>query len=173
MNTEHWLLQWQWQWQWLLQNKVVEVVEPRRSKQMAFDILQYWGLIGSFTFTSGLDCTDSILSSVLCLVFKKFPGLCLLEDTARYAGLLLAPAEGFCLRPRLFLPFDKKRAFYAVLPIFGNFWCQCFPLSFPILGGRDSTRALQSSPFQKYENFKSAQTGSSTIHVHEPPYVPS
>ena len=32
-----------------------------------------------------------------------------------------------------------------------------FPLSFPILGGRDSTRALQSSPFQKYENLKKSQ----------------
>ena len=31
---------------------------------------------------------------------------------------------------------------------------KCFPLSFPILGGRDSTRALQSSPFQKYKNPK-------------------
>jgi hypothetical protein len=25
---------------------------------------------------------------------------------------------------------------------------KCYPLSFPILGGRDSTRALQSTPFQ-------------------------
>jgi hypothetical protein len=25
---------------------------------------------------------------------------------------------------------------------------KCYPLGFPILGGRDSTRALQSSPFQ-------------------------
>ena len=25
---------------------------------------------------------------------------------------------------------------------------KCYPLSFPVLGGRDSTRALQSSPFQ-------------------------
>ena len=31
---------------------------------------------------------------------------------------------------------------------------KCYPLSFTILGGRDSTRALQSSLFQKYENFK-------------------
>ena len=28
------------------------------------------------------------------------------------------------------------------------------PLSFPILGGRDLTKALQSSPFQKYKNLK-------------------
>ena len=34
---------------------------------------------------------------------------------------------------------------------------KCYPLSFPILGGRDSTRALQSSPFQKYENLKKSQ----------------
>ena len=31
---------------------------------------------------------------------------------------------------------------------------KCFSLSFPILGGLDSTRALQSSPFQKYKNLK-------------------
>ena len=29
--------------------------------------------------------------------------------------------------------------------------------SFPILGGRDLTRALQSSPFQKYENLEKSQ----------------
>ena len=32
-----------------------------------------------------------------------------LEGTARYAGLLLAPAEGFSLRPRLFLLFGQKK----------------------------------------------------------------
>ena len=31
---------------------------------------------------------------------------------------------------------------------------KCYPLSFPILGGRDSTRALQSIPFQKYKNLE-------------------
>ena len=44
-----------------------------------------------------------------------------LEDTARYAGLLLAPAEGFSLRPRLFSPFSQKMAFYAVLAFLGHF----------------------------------------------------
>ena len=44
-----------------------------------------------------------------------------LEGTARYAGLLLAPAEGFGLRPRLFLPFGQKRAYYAVLAHFWQF----------------------------------------------------
>ena len=37
-----------------------------------------------------------------------------LEGTARYACLLLATAEGFGLRPKLFLPFGQKRAFHAV-----------------------------------------------------------
>ena len=31
---------------------------------------------------------------------------------------------------------------------------KCYPLSFPILGGHNSTRALQSRPFQKYRNLK-------------------
>ena len=31
------------------------------------------------------------------------------KDTVRYAGLLIAPAEGFGLRLRLFLPFGQKK----------------------------------------------------------------
>ena len=46
-----------------------------------------------------------------------------LEGTARYAGLLLAPAEGYGLRPRFFLPFGQKGAFYAVFAYFRPFWC--------------------------------------------------
>ena len=47
-----------------------------------------------------------------------------LEGTARYAGLLLAPAEGFDLRPRLFLPFGpKKELFMLFVLILGHFWC--------------------------------------------------
>ena len=42
-----------------------------------------------------------------------------LEDTARYAGLLLAPAEGF--GRGFFYPSGKKRAFYAVLAHFWQF----------------------------------------------------
>ena len=34
---------------------------------------------------------------------------------------------------------------------------KCYPLSFPILGGHNSTRALQSSPFLKYGNLKKSQ----------------
>ena len=42
------------------------------------------------------------------------------KDSARYAGLLLAPAECFGLGPRLFLPFGEKKAYYAVL---AHCWC--------------------------------------------------
>ena len=41
-----------------------------------------------------------------------------LEGKARYAGQLLAPAEGFGLRPRLFLPFGQKKS---LLCCFGPF----------------------------------------------------
>ena len=41
-----------------------------------------------------------------------------LKGTARYAGLLLAPAESFSLRPRLFLPFGQKKG---LLCCFGPF----------------------------------------------------
>ena len=50
----------------------------------------------------------------------KLTALTKLEDTARYAGLLLTPAEGF--GRGFFCPLGKKRAFYA-WPIFDNFWC--------------------------------------------------
>ena len=41
-----------------------------------------------------------------------------LEDTACYAGLLPATAEGFGLRPRLFLPFRQNKS---LLYCFGPF----------------------------------------------------
>ena len=40
------------------------------------------------------------------------------EDTARYAGLFQAPAEGFGVRLRLFLPFGQKRALGSPLILF-------------------------------------------------------
>ena len=50
-------------------------------------------------------------------VVRRFFLLCLLlEHTARYVGLLLAPAEGF--GRGIFS--GKNRAFFAVL---ANFWC--------------------------------------------------
>ena len=46
-----------------------------------------------------------------------------LEDMPRYAGQLLAPAEGFGLWPRFFEPSGKKRALIMLFwPIFDNFW---------------------------------------------------
>ena len=38
-----------------------------------------------------------------------------LEGMARYAGQLLAPAEGFGLLLRLFLPSGQKKAYIAIL----------------------------------------------------------
>ena len=52
-----------------------------------------------------------------------FYTLPVLEGAAHYAGLLLAPAEGFGLRPRLFLPFGQKKSFlYYFGQNVGNFW---------------------------------------------------
>ena len=46
-----------------------------------------------------------------------------LEDTARYASLLLAPAESFGLQPRLFLPFgQEKTLLYCFGLIVVHFW---------------------------------------------------
>ena len=67
----------------------------------------------------------SVFTLAVILTYLTFPFLlpCLfllllpiLEDTARYAGLLLAPVEGF---------FGGQRKKFILLfwPIFGNFWC--------------------------------------------------
>ena len=50
---------------------------------------------------------------------KKFTNKYRLEDTARYAGLLLAPAEDFGLWLRL-VGQELIMLFWATL---GNFWC--------------------------------------------------
>ena len=49
---------------------------------------------------------------------SSLPSFSQLDGAARYAGLLLAPVVGFCLRPRLFLPFGQKTGFYAVFTFF-------------------------------------------------------
>ena len=47
-----------------------------------------------------------------------------LEDTARYAGLLLAPAEAFGLRPRaVFALRAKIKLIMLFWPFSVNFWC--------------------------------------------------
>ena len=63
--------------------------------------------------------------SVTCISGKKdaFKAFQKVQPATR--ALLLAPAEGFGLRPRLFLPFgQKKRRFFMLfwLPL-GHFWC--------------------------------------------------
>ena len=47
-----------------------------------------------------------------------------LEGTARYAGLLLAPAKGYGLRPRFFCPSGKNGLFMLFLLILGLFGVQ-------------------------------------------------
>ena len=52
------------------------------------------------------------------VVFNK-----ILEDTARFAGLLLAPAEGFDLWSRAFFAlWAKKYRIMLFWPILGHFW---------------------------------------------------
>ena len=51
-----------------------------------------------------------------------------LEGTARYAGLLLAPAEGFS--QGFFAPWAKKELFAQFVLILGQFWC---PVETPIM----------------------------------------
>ena len=53
--------------------------------------------------------------SVLCAALSR------LEDTARYAGLLLAPAEGF--GRGFFALRAKNELFMLFWPILGDFWC--------------------------------------------------
>ena len=60
-----------------------------------------------------LDIENKPGSLSVCLMLKE-----ILEDTARYAGLLPTPAKGFGLRPRLFLPFGQKKT---LLCCFGPF----------------------------------------------------
>ena len=52
---------------------------------------------------------------------QECPLLPLLEGTARYAGLLKAPAEGFGLWPRLFLPYGHKKSITLFVLILGHF----------------------------------------------------
>ena len=47
-----------------------------------------------------------------------------LEDTVRYAGLLLAPVEGFGLQPRAFFALPAKKDLIMLFwPILLHVWC--------------------------------------------------
>ena len=59
---------------------------------------------------------------VLVGYFNAIVYLNILEEPVRYAGLLLAPAEGFGLWSRVFFALQgKKKTFYAVLANFRPF----------------------------------------------------
>ena len=69
-----------------------------------------------------LNTLTSLVSDSLLTIITTFYFNYILEDTARYAGLLLAPAEGFSLRPRAFFPLRaKQKPYYAVLANFRPF----------------------------------------------------
>ena len=78
-----------------------------------------WAEVGRLTF---IRCLLGL--SVTACLQAPLVKLQTLEGTARYAGFLLAPAEGFGFRPKPFFgPLGKKRAFNIYFgPHFGNFW---------------------------------------------------
>ena len=72
--------------------------------------------VGTWNNVFQLCVSYQLFSNLLVINFVQF--FIKLEGTARYAGLLLAPAEGFGLRPRLFLPFGQKKSFSRCLCLF-------------------------------------------------------
>ena len=58
------------------------------------------------------------------LTAPMLPVLKILEETAYYAGLLLAPAKGFGLRLRLFFAVRAKKGLFMLFSlILGHCWC--------------------------------------------------
>ena len=75
---------------------------------------------------------------------------------ARYAGLLIAPAEGFGLWPTLFVAlWAKKEINMLFWTIFGNFWCPVVTL---VTISSNISNFERNSKNQKYpkkiQNFK-------------------
>ena len=67
---------------------------------------------------------------------------------ARYAGLLLAPAEGF--GRGIFCPSGKKRAFYALMAHFWQFWCPVVTvLTFTSNFERNQQKKIQKKKLKK------------------------
>ena len=64
---------------------------------------------------------DNISIATNCVKHKLLPFYKVLEDTARYVGLLLAPAEGFGGGQGFFCPSGKKIIFYDVFAFFRPF----------------------------------------------------
>ena len=75
-----------------------------------------------------LSRVSGLQSELMAEIIEAVHLLNKLEGAARYAGLLLAPAEGFGLQPRpsadsFFCPSGKKKSFYVCFgPNFGYFW---------------------------------------------------
>ena len=65
----------------------------------------------------GICILGCLLQATVVKGYHVFLLLVALEGTARYAGLLLAPAEAF------FALRAKKELIMLFWPIFGNFWC--------------------------------------------------
>ena len=85
-----------------------------------------------------------------------------LEDTACYVGLLLAPAEGFGLRRRLFLPFGQKMGFLCCFgPFLAIFGCPAvtmvtFSRNLSNFEKNQKNEKIQKSPknFKKFQKEK-------------------
>ena len=85
-----------------------------------------------------------------------------LEDTARYAGLLLAPAEGFGFRLRFFRA--KKELIMLFWHIFGKFWCPVVSLvSFS--SNLSNFERNPRKPKKSKDNFKKFQKNSKTKEI--------
>ena len=71
---------------------------------------------------------------------------------ARYAGQLLASAEGFSFQLRLFLPFGQKKPYMLFWTIVGPFWCSVVTLvtfSSSLDNVAKNKKINKSSPLQK------------------------
>ena len=76
-----------------------------------------------------------------------------LEDTARYAVLLLAPVEGF--NQGFFCPWGKKKSLIMLFwPIFGNFWCPVVTLATLKEIPKNKKNPQKIEKFQKIQKYK-------------------
>ena len=72
-----------------------------------------------------------------------------LEDTACYAGLLLAPEEGFGFWPRVVLPFGQKKLIVLFGPIVCHFW---FPVVTLLIFEKIQTESVFLYGFPKFNS---------------------
>ena len=103
------------------------------------------------------------MDQLICISMKVF-FLCLLEGTARYAGFLLAPAEGFGLQPRFFFFFFflQKTVFKDVCAYYRPFMVISsnlpnFSSNLPNLSSNLSILDIIQKNLKKYNNKKIKQ----------------